>query len=66
MATYSDGIFSGSADFLVERFGKGPNIEDVITEVQSLIECNGKDRVQHFNLVSARQHLFDGLRLWFR
>jgi hypothetical protein len=66
MAAYPNGMFSGSADLLVERFGKAPNIEDVITEVQSSIECNGTDRVQHFHLVSARQHLFDGLRLWFR
>lgn len=66
MAAYPDGMFRASVDVLVERFGEDPNIEDVITEVQSSIECNGKDRVQHFNLVSARQHLFDGLRLWFR
>src|ERR1700722_5661721 len=37
MAAYPDGMFSGSVDLLVERFGENPNIETVITEIGSLI-----------------------------
>ena len=66
MAVYPNDMFRNSADFLVERFGTDPNIEDVITEIDSLIDSNMKDRLQHFKLVTARQRLFDSLREWFR
>jgi hypothetical protein len=66
MAAYPNDMFRSSADFLVERFGTDPNIEDVITEIDSLIDSNMKDRLQHFTLVTARQQLFDSLREWFR
>jgi len=45
-------MFRSSADFLVERFGTDPNIEDVITEIDSLIDSNMEDRLQHFTLVT--------------
>lgn len=66
MVAYPNDMFRSSADFLFERFGTDPNIEDVITEIDSLIESNMKDRLQHWTLVTARQQLFDSLREWFR
>src|ERR1022692_1420519 len=58
MAVYPNDMFRSSADFLVERFGTDPNIEDVITAIDSLIRSNMKDRLQHWTLVTARQQLF--------
>jgi hypothetical protein len=71
MAAYPDGMFSGSVDLLVERFGKSPNIETVITEIGSSIDSleNSEvleDRLQRALLATTRGQLFDGLREWFR
>jgi len=71
MAAYPDGMFSGSVDLLVERFGENPNIETVITEIGSLIDSLEntealEDRLQRALLATTRGQLFDGLREWFR
>ena len=71
MAAYPDGRFQGSVDLVVESFGREPNIEDVITEIESMIDSLEssdvlKDRLQRDLLGSTRGQLSDGLREWFR
>ena len=71
MAAYPNQYFRGSVDLVVERFGTEPNIEDVITEIQSSIDSLAnsdvlEDRLQRALLGSTRGQLSDGLRLWFR
>ena len=38
MAAYPDGRFQGSVELLVECFGKEPDIEEMITAIESLID----------------------------
>jgi len=71
MAAYPDGRFRGSAELLVNTFGATPNIEDVITQLESSISSLTdsdvwEDKLQRSLLGTARGHLFDSLREWFR
>jgi hypothetical protein len=71
MAAYPDGRFQGSVDLLVECFGKEPNIEHVITAIESLIHSleNSvvlEDRLQRTLLGNTLGQLSSGLREWFR
>jgi hypothetical protein len=71
MAAYPNGYFQGSVDFVVERFGSDPNVEDVITEMQSSIHSVAdsevlEDRLQRMLLGNTLGQLSAGLREWFR
>lgn len=71
MAAYPDGRFQGSVDLLRECFGNEPNVEEVITAIESLIDSleNSEvleDRLQRTLLGNTRGQLSTGLREWFR
>jgi hypothetical protein len=71
MAAYPNGYFRGSVDLVVERFGSDPNVEDVITEMQSSIHSLAdsevlEDRLQRTLLGNTLGQLNAGLREWFR
>jgi hypothetical protein len=71
MAAYPDGRFQGSVDLLVECFGKEPDIEEMITAIESLIDSLEtseilEDRLQRTLLGNTRGQLSSGLREWFR
>ena len=71
MAAYPNGYFRGSVDLVVERFGNDPNIEDVMTEMQSSIHSLAhsevlEDRLQRTLLGNTLGQLNAGLREWFR
>jgi hypothetical protein len=59
-----------SAEFLVDTFGVTPNIEDLITEIQSQVEkLKGadalEDRAQRTRLGNSRGFLGAALKEWF-
>jgi|SRR5579871_62869 len=71
MAAYPNGYFRGSVDLLLQRFGSDPNIEDVITEMDSSIHSLAdsdvlEDRLQRTLLGNTLGQLNAGLREWFR
>ena len=70
MPKYLGGRFVPSAKLLIEKFGKSPNIEDLITDLESGIKSlnpdNMKDRIRRSLLVSGRWRLLEALREWFR
>ena len=60
-----------SAEFLIDTFGDSPNIEDLITEIQSRVEklknaSTPLDRTQFAKLGNRRGSLGTALREWFR
>lgn len=60
-----------SAEFLIDTFGDVPNIEDLITEIQSQVEKlrnagTPEDRAQRTRLANRRGFLGAALREWFR
>src|SRR4051812_11801751 len=68
---YPDGRFQGSVELVVEGFGTEPNIEEVITEIESMIDSleNSdvlEDRLQRSLLGNTRGQLSVALREWFR
>jgi hypothetical protein len=71
MAAYPNGRFRGSAEFLVERFGAAPNIEDVITELESSIDSLAdsdvlEDKSKRMRVGTVRGQMSEALREWFR
>jgi hypothetical protein len=71
MVGSSDPLIRASGEFVTDMFGESPNIEDVITELQSQIESlknakNPDDRTQRMRLGNRRAYLGVGLREWFR
>ncbi|MGO8935297.1 MAG: hypothetical protein ACLQDA_16455 [Terracidiphilus sp.] len=59
------------AGYLIERFGKSTNFEDLITELlQQTAELKGspnsEDKAERMRLGNSRGRLVDCLRLWFR
>jgi len=60
-----------SAEFLIDTFGNVPNIEDLITEIQSEVENlkdahSPEDRAQRTRIANRRGFLGAALRDWFR
>jgi hypothetical protein len=60
-----------SGEFLTDTFGKSPNIEDLITELQSRIDQlkdaqSPEDKAQRMRLGNRRGFLGTALREWFR
>lgn len=71
MMAFPNGYFRPAAEFLVQRFGEIPNIEDVITELESTIHSltNSdvpEDKSQRIRLGTVRGHFLEALREWFR
>jgi hypothetical protein len=71
MAAYPNGYFLATSEFLSDRFGKTPNIEDVITELESSIRSLTNSTVpeeksQRMRLGNARGQYLTALREWFR
>jgi hypothetical protein len=61
----------GSGEFLTDTFGESPNVEDLITELQSRIGLlkdapSPEDRAQRMKLGNSRGFLGAALREWFR
>jgi hypothetical protein len=59
-----------AARFLIDTFGKSPNIEDVITELQSRIDSlkeakTSGGKAERMRLGNCRGHLGTSLREWF-
>ena len=66
MTAFPNGYFRPAAEFLVQRFGKTPNIEDVITELESTIHSltNSdvpEDKSQRIRLGTVRGHFLEAL-----
>ncbi|HEY4679486.1 MAG TPA: hypothetical protein VIJ01_20155 [Candidatus Angelobacter sp.] len=70
MKGYPHEWFQASAQTLVENFGKSPNIEDLISDVETKIDAlenaeSYEDRLLRSNLTYARSHIAHTLRAWF-
>jgi hypothetical protein len=70
MLKYPNDWFQASARTLVEEFGESPNIEDLISDIETKIDALEKaesydDRLLRSNLVYARGHVAHTLRAWF-
>jgi len=71
MAAYPAGRYRGSVDLLKEAFGAAPNIEDVITELESSIDSLAdsevlEHRLRRTLLGNTCGQLSESLREWFR
>ena len=71
MAAFPNGYFRAAADFVAERFGESPNIEDVITYLESTIRSLTDSKVaeeksQRIRLGTVRGHFLEAMREWFR
>ena len=71
MRKYPGGRYQGSVDRLVETFGAPPNIEDVITGLDSFaaLLANSdvmEDRLQRTLIDTTRWQLSESLQEWFR
>jgi hypothetical protein len=71
MLASEDPISRGSAEYLIDRFGKSTDLEDLITELlqqtDELKESpNPEDRAERMRLGNRRGRMVDCLRLWFR
>lgn len=60
-----------TADFMMQRFGDSPNIEDVVTELDAgikLLEASEtfEDRLERSVLANLREKLREALPMWFR
>lgn len=61
----------GSAEFLIDTFGETPNIEDLITEIESqVVKLKNsevpEDRIQRNRIGNRRVYLGVALQEWFR
>jgi hypothetical protein len=70
MLNYSHEWFQASAHTLVEIFGSSPNIEDLISDIDTKIaslenEDDFEDKFLRSKLVYARGHVAHTLRAWF-
>ncbi len=71
MLSYPTPPYPNVAQFLIDTFGKSPNIEDVITELASRIDSlkeaeNAEGRAERMRLGNCRGSLNASLREWFR
>lgn len=71
MVRYPDGLYLALAAQLIEEFGESPNIEDVVTKIESSIHSlEGSDvlqeRLERMRLGTMRGELRQTLRDWFR
>lgn len=71
MLKSEDTWIRASGEFLIDTFGKSPNIEDLITELQSRIDRlkdaqSPEDKAQRMRLGNRRGFLGTALREWFR
>ena len=71
MRAYPNGYFRSAAEIVAERFGKTPNIEDVITYLESTIRSLTNSEVpeeksQRIRLGTVRGHFLEAMREWFR
>ena len=71
MLNYETGRYRGSADFLIESFGKTPNIEEMVTVLEERIGAlkdspDLNDRAQRSVLGHAHGQIAEALREWFR
>jgi hypothetical protein len=60
-----------SGEFLIDSFGKSPDVEDLITELQSRVDLlknspSPEDKAQRMRLGNSRGGLGSALREWFR
>lgn len=67
---FEDNRFQSSAENLIEMFGKNPNIEDLISEIEARLEnlADAKtddDRMMRIILRDALTHIAQMLREWF-
>ena len=65
------GIFRSAAEIVAERFGKTPNIEHVITYLESTIRSLTNSEVpeeksQRMRLGTVRGHFLEAMREWFQ
>jgi hypothetical protein len=63
--------YKRSAEFLIESFGKSPNIEEMITVLEERIDAlkgaeSAKDRATRSVFGTAHGHIAEMLREWFR
>lgn len=66
-----DASIRASAQFLIDTFGRSPNIEDLITELESRVAQlkdapSADDRAQRMRLGNSRGFLGTALQFWFR
>lgn len=70
MLNYPIGGYRDSANVLIELFGKKPNVEEMITALETQIEAlkdgNSQDRATRSVLAHAHAHIAEMLREWFR
>lgn len=71
MTAFPNGYFRPAADFVSEHFGKAPNIEDVITYLESTIYSLTdsqvpEERSKRIRLGTMRGHFLEAMREWFR
>jgi hypothetical protein len=71
MLRYPTPPYPSEAQFLIDTFGKSPNIEDLITTVQSRIEAledaaTPEGKAERMRLGNCRGRLTSCLREWFR
>jgi hypothetical protein len=66
-----DPSIKASGHFLIDTFGRSPNIEDLITELESRVAQlknapSADERTQRMRLGNSRAFLGTALQLWFR
>jgi hypothetical protein len=66
-----DPSIQGSGRFLIDTFGRSPNIEDLITELESRVAQlkdapTAEERAQRMRLGNRRAFLGTSLQFWFR
>lgn len=71
MTAYPNGYFRSAAEVVAQRFGKTPNIEDVITYLESTIQSltnseSAEVKSQRRRLGTVRGHFLEAMREWFR
>jgi len=71
MLAYPNQRYPGVAQFLIEIFGRSPNIEDMVTELASRIDSlknsqNVEDKTERMRLGNRLGCLGTSLREWFR
>jgi hypothetical protein len=70
MLDFPGGRYRSSSELLTETFGTSPNIEDLITALESEIKAlkngNDKDKSRRMRLGFCRGKLCEALRDWFR
>ncbi|HWO34056.1 MAG TPA: hypothetical protein VNO32_35105 [Candidatus Acidoferrum sp.] len=68
MLRYPMAAYPSAAQFLIDTFGKSPNIEDLITTLQSRIDAlnTPEGKAERMGLGNCRGRLTSCLREWFR